>query len=154
MIWCLWASNSLSHRANFVSHRGKQLLWPLSRTILWSFSSNLPGNFVLKNGGDFWWIFSGLRLPQNEARKLLKNIGENSGKNSGQNSGRKIEKFGKLSFCNFSDLRNSLKQGFAPCKTLFWDSCPGWRRKTCSLPTNQEVRNLLLLVGFCRNSSH
>ena len=54
--------------------------------------------------GDFWWIFSGLRFPQNEARKLLKNFGENSEQNSGQNSVQKFEKFGELSFCNFSDL--------------------------------------------------
>ena len=80
------------------------LLWPLSRNILWIFSSRLPGNFALKNGGDFSWFFSGLRLPQSEARKLLKTFGENSEQNSGQNSGRKIEKFGKLSFSNFSDL--------------------------------------------------
>ena len=53
-----------------------------------------------KNGGDFWWIFSGLRLPRNEARKVLEKFGENWE----QNSGRKLEKFGKLSFCNFSGL--------------------------------------------------
>ena len=89
----------------------KRLLWPLSRNILWIFSSNLPGNFALKNCGDFWWIFSGLRLPQNEARQLLKKFGENSEQNSGQNSGRKIEKFGELSFCNFSDLTKKDKKG-------------------------------------------
>ena len=58
----------------------------------------------MKNGRDFGGIFSGLRLPRNEARKLLKKFGENSEQNSGQNSGREFEKFGKLSFCNFSDL--------------------------------------------------
>ena len=26
----------------------------LSKKILWIFSSNLPGNFALKSGGDFW----------------------------------------------------------------------------------------------------
>ena len=66
--------------------------------------AGLPGDFALKNAGDFWRIFSGLRFPRNEARKLLKKFWENSGRNSGQNSGRKFEKFGKLSFCDFSDL--------------------------------------------------
>ena len=65
---------------------------------------NLPENIALKNGGDFWCIFSSLRFPQNEARKLLKNFGENSEQNSGKKSGRKFEKFGELSFCNFCDL--------------------------------------------------
>ena len=54
--------------------------------------------------GIFGEFASGLRLPQNEARKLRKKFGENSEQNSGQNSGRKSKKFGKLSFCNFSDL--------------------------------------------------
>ena len=53
--------------------------------------------------GDFWWIFSGLHLPRNEARKLLEQFGENSEQNSGQNSGWKSEKFGEISLCNFSD---------------------------------------------------
>ena len=39
-----------------------------------------------------------------KARKILENFRENSEQNSGQNSGRNIEKFGKLSFCNFPDL--------------------------------------------------
>ena len=60
------------------------LLCLLSRKPLWIFSSTLPGNFALKNGGIFWWIFPGLRFPQNEARKLLKNFGENSEQNSGR----------------------------------------------------------------------
>ena len=71
------------------------------------FFSCLPGNFALKKGGDFWWIFSGLRFPRNEAQKLLENFGENSEQNSGQNSGQKFKKFGDLSFCNFSDLKFS-----------------------------------------------
>ena len=49
--------------------------------------------------------------PRNEARKVFEKFGENSEQNSGQNSGRKFEKFGKLSFGNFSDLRNSCKGG-------------------------------------------
>ena len=59
--------------------------------------------------GIFGEFFSALRFPQNEARKLLKKFGENSEQNSGQNSGRKFEKFGELSFCDFSDLKTSLK---------------------------------------------
>ena len=47
----------------------------LSRKLLWIFSSNLPGNFALKNGGAFWGIFSGLNFPRNEAPKL-KNLGK------------------------------------------------------------------------------
>ena len=37
------------------------------------------------------------------------NSSKNSGKlrNSGQNSGQKSEKFGELSFCNFSDLKSA-----------------------------------------------
>ena len=37
-------------------------------------------------------FFSGLRLPRNEARKVLEKFGENSEQNSGQNWGRKFEK--------------------------------------------------------------
>ena len=45
--------------------------------------------------------FSGLRLPRNEARKVLEKFGENSEQNSGP-------KFGKLLFCNFSGLMKSV----------------------------------------------
>ena len=82
------------------------------KTLLWNFSLNLPGNFALKDGGDFWWTVSGLRFPRNEARKLLKNFGENSEQNSGHNSGRKFEKSGELSFCNLSDV---MKQWILIC---------------------------------------
>ena len=75
---------------------------------LWIFFSYLPGNLALNNGGDFWWIFSGLRFPPNEARKLLKKFGENSERNSGQNPGQKFENFGELSYCDFSDLKNQV----------------------------------------------
>ena len=79
---------------------------------------SLPGNFALKNCGDFGWIFSGLRLPRNEARKVLEKFGENSEQNSGQNSWRKFEKFGKLSFCNFSDLTKYCNIRPSELKTL------------------------------------
>ena len=50
------------------------------------------GILQVKNGGDFWWIFSGLRFPRNEARKVLKKFGENSEQNSGQKFGTRIRK--------------------------------------------------------------
>ena len=87
------------------------------------FFSCLTGNFALKNGGDFWWIFSGLRLPRNEARKVLEKFGENSEQNSGQNSGQKFKKFGKLSFCNFPDLR----YGTECCRALNCSDFGAWR---------------------------
>ena len=64
--------------------------------------------------GIFGELFSGLRLPRNEARKVLEKFGENSEQNSGQNSGQKFEKFGELSFCKFSDLKlfGELSSGF------------------------------------------
>ena len=81
------------------------LFCPLSRKLLWIFSSSLPGNFTLEIGRDFRLFFLGLRFPRNEARKLLKKCGETSEQNSGQHSGRNFEnKIGELSFCNFSDL--------------------------------------------------
>ena len=49
--------------------------------------------------------FSGLHYPRNEARKLLKKFGETSEQNSGKIREKKLENFGELSFCNFSDLR-------------------------------------------------
>ena len=45
----------------------------------------------------------------NKARKCLEKFGANSEENSGENPGRKFEKFGELSFCNFSDLRTPAK---------------------------------------------
>ena len=88
------------------------------RKILWIFLSDLPGNLALKKGGDFWWIFSGLRFLGNEARKLLEKFGENSEQNSGGNSGQKFENFGELSFCHFSDLRNFPRWKFRPWKQI------------------------------------
>ena len=52
------------------------------------------GEFCIEKWRGFLVNSSGLRLPQNEARKILEKFGENSEQNSGQNSGRKIEKFG------------------------------------------------------------
>ena len=67
----------------------------LQNFFLWFVFSYLPGNFELENGGDFRWVFSGLRFLRNEARKLVKNSGKIRGKirgktrdkHSGQNSG-------------------------------------------------------------------
>ena len=103
-----------SRYAGFFCWTFKMLLCLLSKRILWIIFSCLPGNYALKNGGDFWWIFSGLRLPRNEARKILEKFGENSEQNSGKNSGRKFWKFGELSFCNFSDLTSCKKSDIFP----------------------------------------
>ena len=89
------------HKNMFATLSG-MLLCPLSRRLLWIFSSNLPGNLALKIAGDFWWIFSGLRFPRNEARKPSKNSGKIRSKIRAK-FGTKIRKFGELSFCNFSD---------------------------------------------------
>ena len=80
------------------------LILPALQKTLVDFCFELVWEFALKNGGDFGWISFGLRFPRNEARKLLKKLGEGSEQNPGNNSGQKIEKFGELSFCNFSDL--------------------------------------------------
>ena len=103
-------------------------------------------NFSFEPAWEFciekWWgflvNFPGLRLPRNEAQKLLKKFGENSEQNSGQNSGWKFPNFGKLSFCNFSDLtfqeiplifpgylpakdQGSVDGGFQPVVRAYWE---------------------------------
>ena len=70
--------------------------------------------FCIENWRGFLVKFSGLCLPRKEARKLLKRFGENSE----QNSGRNFEKFGKLSFCNSSDL--TLLGNTETCTKIFW----------------------------------
>ena len=79
-----------------------------SKKLLWICSSNLPRNFALKNGSDFWWIFSGLCSPRNEERKLLKKIGENSEQNSGGTF-----------VCNFSDLKIPANLVFQTCISFY-----------------------------------
>ena len=64
----------------------------LSRNILWIFFPYLPGNFALKKGGNFWWIFSGLRFLGNEARKFLLKIWGKFGAKFGRKFGTKIRK--------------------------------------------------------------
>ena len=66
-----------------------------------------------------------------------------SSKNSGQNSGRNIEKFGKLSFCNFPDLilhQHTSKFQFA--------------RLTLLRPPNRSVSSLAILHPYTPSSSH
>ena len=63
----------------------------------WEFCSEKWRGFLVN--------FSGLCFPRNEARKILEKFGEDSEQNSGQNPGQKFEKFGELSFCNFSIFR-------------------------------------------------
>ena len=130
------------------------LLCLLSRNILWIFFSYLPGNFALKNGGDFWWIFSGLRFPRNEARKLLKIFGENSERNSGQNSGQKFEKFGELSDCDFPDLtKRPIKVGKRPIKEekrpikatgLFLRTLKWWKTASLEKPTKRPMTSKII----------
>ena len=64
-----------------------------SGKLLWIFSSNLPGNLALKNGGDFWWVFVWSPFPTKRSAKTPQKFGEDSEQNSGQNRGRKFEKF-------------------------------------------------------------
>ena len=78
--------------ATTIAKRKILLLCPLPRKLLWIFSLSLRGDFALKNGGDFWWIFSGLRFPRNEARKLLKKFRGEFGAKFGAKFGTKIRR--------------------------------------------------------------
>ena len=65
----------------------------------------------LRSCGNLWFlqqsaVFCGFLQP----RKILKKIRGKFGAKFGANSGRKFEKFGELSFCNFSDV---IKRGKA-----------------------------------------
>ena len=87
------------------------LLCLLSRKIQWIFFFVFAWEFCIEKWRGFWWIFSGPRFPQNEARKILKKFGENPE--------QKFEKFGELSFCNFSDLTcNNVFQRESSRKTV------------------------------------
>ena len=68
----------------------RTLLRLLPRKLLWIFSLNLPGNFALKNGGDFGEFFP-VSVPR-EARKLLKKFGEIRRAKFGAKFGMKIRK--------------------------------------------------------------
>ena len=63
-----------------------------------------------------WSLFPGKQSTKT-LEKSGENSEENSEENSGENQGRKFEKFGELSFCNFSDLKV-----LAPC----FKSLVGW----------------------------
>ena len=63
----------------------------------WEFCIEKWGGFLV----NFFWSPS----PTNRSTKSPRKIRGKFGANSGQNSGRKFEKFGKLSFCDFSDLK-------------------------------------------------
>ena len=59
--WSLPDFNHWALRSLEISH------CPLSRKLLWIFSSNLPGNFAVKMAGSFSHTFSGSRrFPRNE----------------------------------------------------------------------------------------
>ena len=72
----------------------------LQKTFV-DFSSNLPGNLALKNGGEFWLIFL-VSVSHETNTKTPQKIRGQFGAKFAANLGRKSEKFGKLSFCNFS----------------------------------------------------
>ena len=91
-------------------HHPKKLLCPFSRKLLWISSSNLPGNFALKNGGDFWWILLA-PFPTKWSTKTPQQIQGKFGAKFGAKSGKKIRKFGELLFCNFSDVRKASSGG-------------------------------------------
>ena len=64
----------------------------------WKFFRETWRGFLVK----FFWS----PFPTKRSTKTPKKIGENSE----QNSGQKFEKFGKLSFCDFSELTNALTE--------------------------------------------
>ena len=96
--------------------------------------SCLPGNFALKDGGDFWWIFSGLRLPRNEARKVLEKFRGKFGAKFGEKFGTKYRKIREtfvlqLSWPKIFAANRWFSQEIAenlrnPPKTADWRSSP------------------------------
>ena len=68
-----------------------------------------------------------------------KNFGENSERNSGQNPGHKFEKFGELSFCDFSDLTH---RGMAlTVMRASWPIAMAFRCESVSPSENASHRN-------------
>ena len=67
-----------------------------------------------KMAGIFGEFFLVSVSHETKHEKSSKNSGENSEQNSAQNSGGKFEKFGKLSFCNFSNLKKNKPQRSPP----------------------------------------
>ena len=80
------------------------LLCLLSRKLLWIFFSYLPGNFALKNGGDWKMKFLWSPFHTKWSMKNPWKVRGKFGAKFGAKSGDQIEKFGELSFCSFSDL--------------------------------------------------
>ena len=60
-------------------------------------------------------IFFGSPFPTKRSTKNPQKFGENSERNSGQNPGQKFEKFGELSFCDFSDLTYATFPEYRAC---------------------------------------
>ena len=67
--------------------------------------SYLPGNFALKNDGDYWWFFL---VPVSQEKKKHENSSKKSGeirsKIREKNPEQNFTKLGELSCCDFSDL--------------------------------------------------
>ena len=78
--------------------------------------------------GEFFLVSS---FPRNKALKILEKFGEISEQNSGQNSGQNFEKFGELSFCNFSDFNKQKYEQTGVSENPF---C----RPLCKAPILQE----------------
>ena len=83
-----------NYGAQRILRRHFLLLCLLSRRILWIFFPCLTGNFALKNGGDFWWIFlvsvshetkheKSSKISGKIRRKIRDKIRDENSKNSG-----------------------------------------------------------------------
>ena len=60
--------------------------------------------FCIEKWRGFLVNFLWYPFPAKRSTKTPQKFGENPERNSGQNPGQKFEKFGELSFCDFSDL--------------------------------------------------
>ena len=105
------------------------LLPALQKHFVNIFSSYLPGNFALKNGGDFWQIFPGLRFPRNEAQKILEKFGENSEQNSGQNPGQKLKSLAFFPFYFSTTCFNDPSLGGIHINFWVRNSVPPFQRR-------------------------
>ena len=84
---CIWFRN-LFRQACFYW----RLLGPLSRKLLWLFSSNLPGNFALKNAGQVLVNFFWSPFPTKRSTTTPQKLRGNSEQNSGQTPEGEFEK--------------------------------------------------------------
>ena len=87
----------------------KSFLCLLSRKDFVNIFSVFAWEFCIEKWRGFLVNFFWSPFPTKRSTKTPQKFGENSETNSGQNSGQKFEKFGELSFCDFSDLRNRSK---------------------------------------------